>query len=162
MSADIIHQDATMQLAAAGDLFVERWSGRGSPAQLRILNDLHGAFLRRRAPAKSLYLVHFFSPDLAMFDGEIRRLVQEHVQLMDEHTAAVALVYGTEGFGAAALRLAMSAAALVRRGKYPFRVFRDLDEALAWLGRQRDGAEPVLDAAALKSWYAQIGRQLSG
>jgi hypothetical protein len=162
MADGILYQDSVLQLLATGDLFVERWSARGDPARMRTLLEQHGAFVRRRAPAKTLFLVHIASGEVQLPEKEIRELIQEHTRAIDPHTQATALVMPTEGMMASIFRSLFSAALLARRSKFPYRVFAHPHEALDWLATQRaDRAPDLRDGLALRAWYADIERHLA-
>lgn len=163
MSDGILYQDAVMQLFGAGDLFVERWTMRGDPGRMRILVEQHTSFVTRRAPAKTLFLVHLAEDSIQLPDRSIRDLIQEHTAAIDPHTQATALVYGASGFGASIFRASLSAAALARRGKYPYQVFGELDPAIDWLASQRSTpCTELRDAAAIRAWYERLEKQTDG
>ena len=162
MNEEILYRDHAMQLIGAGDVFVERWSAKGGRTQFRRLVEIHGAFVQRLAPAKSLHVVHWASGDLALLDAEMRGLIDEHVRVTEDHVAAAVLVIPEQGFGAAIFRLALSTALRLRRQRYPYRVMSELTEALDWLPGQRpEPTETLADAAALRTWYAGIEAELA-
>jgi hypothetical protein len=152
---EIVYQDEALQLAAIGELFVERWTGVTTVERMQRLIEAHQRFLLACAPARTLHLVVLSAPQVVVPDAAIRRLVDERTRAIDPHLDAAALVVASTGFASAALRATISAASLLRRARYPFRVFATKLEALPWLAQQRGD-----DGAALASAYAALEREL--
>lgn len=134
---EILFCDEVMQLAACGDLFIERWTGTGSTDYLRELVSVHDEFVRRHAPGKTLFLVHITTPSITLPDAAGREMVKEHVRVIDGHIAACVIVLTAKGFGASVFHAILSTATIARRSKYPYRVSRDIDDALRWLTLHR-------------------------
>jgi hypothetical protein len=150
---EIVYQDEALQIAAIGELFVERWTGVTTLERMHRLMTEHQRFLEAHAPARTLHLVVL--SQMSVPDSSVRALVDERTRAIDPHLDAAALVVSSTGFAAAAMRATISAASLLRRSRYPFRVFATKLEALPWLAAQRGS-----DAAALESAYATFEREI--
>ena len=154
---EILFCDEVMQLAALGDLFVERWTGTGSADYLRTLVRVHDEYVRARAPAKTFFLVHITTPTITLPDAAGREMVKEHVRVIDGHIAACVIVLTAKGFSASVFHAILSTATMVRRSKYPYRVSRDLDDAFRWFTVHRSPRSSSVDTAEeLASAYAAL------
>ncbi len=148
-----------MQVIARDDLFIQRWTDRGTAEHLRRLIELHVGYLARRAPDKTLQIVHVATDNIAVPDPSIREIIAEHTRAIDAHCQATAVVLATQGFGASIVRGLLSLATAVRRSSYPHRVFSAIPDAVPWLVRQRPA--PRDDASELIAWYTETERTLS-
>jgi hypothetical protein len=154
-----IYKDEALQIASWNDVFVERWSGRGSTVKMERLISEHVRWCKDRAPAKSLLLVHLLTDEFDIPDMPTRELVKKHVQAIDPYMRASAMVLTHRGIAASIFRTFLSTALLMRAQTYPHKVFKTIDESSRWLVEQRE-ASGAGDAKQLASWYADFERSL--
>lgn len=161
---EILFSDPVMQLASFGDLFIERWTAAGDSEHLGQLVEVHRRYVQAHAPAKTLFVVHIATPEIAMPDARGREIVKEHVRVIDGHIAACCIVLTPKGLGASVFHAILSTATMLRRTKYPYRVSRDLDDAFSWLTRHRAprsrwNSTPEDLSAMYAALEARIGRK---
>jgi hypothetical protein len=157
-----LYADDVLQLVECDDVFAYRWLGQGDARRMERLIEHHIAYLEARAPAKSMSIAEIATDAVYLPDARTRQLIEEHVKKVDPYIGATAVILGAKGFAASAVRTILSAAVMVRRSKYPHRVFDGIDEAAPWLARQRTWTSQRLpDGAALSDWYRAVTRELS-
>ena len=146
-----------MQLATWRDLFIERWTDTGNARELEILTREHQRFVESKAPQRTLFLVHLTTANISLPDAEMRPWIGEHVRVIDPHVAACCVVLTGRGFAASVFHTILSTATMIRRHKYPYRVSRDMGDALDWLSRH---SQAGTTASAARQMYAALEERL--
>ena len=157
---EVVYRDEVMQLATWRDLFVERWTGPGKPVHLEALTREHGRFVQARAPEQTIFVVHLVSSEIALPDAAMRHWIAEHVKAIEGHVAACVMVLTAKGFQAALFHSILSMATALRRSKYPYRISRDLEDALPWLARHRPARSPHGTEHELAAAYDALEKKL--
>ena len=132
-SADLIQ-------GAVGDVHVLLWIGK---VHLDAVSETRRAasYMKLRHPSGYLAL-NVIRPNLAMPDGDTRRLAAQVTKETEADLRATAVVVPGRGFWASAARSAMTAIHVLHPVNFPRELFSELDDGCRFLGREaaRDGA----------------------
>ena len=151
----VLHRDDAVLLAAYRDLFIQRWSGQGTAAQVRHMVETHRRFVVEHGAKRTIALSHVVTASTRPPDDAARAAMNEHTRIMKD-VRAVATVIEADGFGAAMIRSIVSGLVLLSRGDAEHQVFSAPQEGLAFLLRHRDPGAPAMALDELVSAYARV------
>jgi hypothetical protein len=147
----VYHHTAVAQFAGWRDVFVQRWSGEGGIADVRVLERAQREFTGTLRGGKCVMVSLVEATTIRPPDDQTRALIRATIDQIAPHAGAPATVLTSTGFAASVLRGLLSGLMLAQRQPHPAKVFATIDEAATFLAplRRPAAGAPAETARAL-------------
>jgi hypothetical protein len=133
---------------AFGPLAISVWEKTPTIAWAQLAASVLGEVARQHP---EILVMAILAPGCPSPDGAVRDIISRELQRYPKQIKAVANVVEGEGFGAAALRGALTGMSLVLRPGYPAKAFSTVREAAEFLG-----ADGTLRPSVIRDAAAQL------
>lgn len=157
----LIHRDDVLLLAAYGDVFFQCWTGEGRAADVKRMFDVHSRFVDEHGKKTTVAISHVLTPSIRPPDEPSRKIMNEHVQLL-QGVRAVATVIEADGFAAAMIRGIVAGLVLLTKREVAHGVFSKPRDGLAFVLPHRDPTHGPMDLDTVDAAYARLRARTIG